>query len=141
MKEMDTTFASSGALSRAHYAIVRQVEEASSVQEADQALAFEVKRVHERLARAAPTIVSFPILVAQGVTTNWGLGWDLQSQCKECLVILLYISSVALPGFLVPGSFEFAFPHALNLAEVGRTIEEKRIGASSLSYLRVVHPN
>ncbi|TEB37502.1 ARM repeat-containing protein [Coprinellus micaceus] len=103
---MDTTFASSGALSRAHYAIVRQVEEASSVQEADQALAFEVKRVHERLARAAPTI----------------------SKCKECLVILLYISSVALPGFLVPGSFEFAFPHALNLAEVGRTIEEKRIG-------------
>ncbi|KAF5325623.1 hypothetical protein D9611_000102 [Ephemerocybe angulata] len=103
---MEVTFAASGALSRAHYSIVRQVESATSVQQADQALAQEIKTVHGRLSRASPTI----------------------KECKECLVILLYISSSASAGFLPPGSFDFALAHGLNLAEVGRTIEDKRIG-------------
>ncbi|KAF6760074.1 hypothetical protein DFP72DRAFT_94804 [Ephemerocybe angulata] len=103
---MEVTFAASGALSRAHYSIVRKVESATSVQQADQALAQEIKTVHGRLSRASPTI----------------------KDCKECLVILLYISSSASAGFLPPGSFDFALAHGLNLAEVGRTIEDKRIG-------------
>ena len=52
---------------------------------------------------------------------------------------MLYISSVASPGFLPPGTFEFALAHALNLAEVGRTIEEKRIGATLLFSLHLIH--
>lgn len=66
------------------------------------------------------------------------MGWTLKRECKECLVILLYISSAASPGFLLPGKFEFALAHALNLVEVGRTVEEKRIGAI-LSGLHSVH--
>ena len=32
------------------------------------------------------------------------------------------------PGFLAPDAFAFAFPHAINLAEAGRKIDDKRIG-------------
>ncbi|KAJ3523475.1 hypothetical protein NMY22_g11430 [Coprinellus aureogranulatus] len=126
---MDVPFASSGALSRSHYAIVRKVEEASSAQEADQALAFEIKRVQQRLTRAAPTIVSYAPNMNQRLTEpDWDSALGIQKECKECLVILLYISTVASPGFLTPGAFEFALAHALNLVEVGSTVEDKRIG-------------
>lgn len=53
--------------------------------------------------------------------------------CKECLIVLLYIYGAASPGFLPPGTFDFALTHALNLAEVGRTVEDKRIGNFELS--------
>lgn len=32
------------------------------------------------------------------------------------------------PGFLAPDAFYFAFPQAINLAEAGRKIDDKRIG-------------
>ena len=48
---MDVPFSSSGALSRAHYGIVRKVELASTPQHADQLLALEVKATHERLSQ------------------------------------------------------------------------------------------
>lgn len=48
---MDIPFSSSGALSRAHYGIVRKVETASSPQYADQMLALEIKATHERLSQ------------------------------------------------------------------------------------------
>ena len=54
---MDVPFQSSGALSRAHYSIVRKVETAEIVQQADQYLALELKAVHERLSRSSLTIV------------------------------------------------------------------------------------
>ena len=34
------------------------------------------------------------------------------------------------PGFLAPDAFAFAFPHAINLAEAGGKIDDKRIGHS-----------
>ena len=43
-------------------------------------------------------------------------------------MILLYIHSAASPGYLPLESFEFALAHALNLAEIGKSIEDKRIG-------------
>lgn len=54
---MDVPFASSGALSRRHYSIVRMVEIADSQQQADQLLALEIKDIHARLARSPPTVV------------------------------------------------------------------------------------
>ena len=45
----------------------------------------------------------------------------------ECLIILLYCFNAIEIGFS-PGSIAFALPHAVNLAEAGKTIEQKRIG-------------
>ena len=45
----------------------------------------------------------------------------------ECLVILLYCFNAIEIGFS-SGSIAFALPHAANLAEAGKTLEQKRIG-------------
>lgn len=55
---MDIPFISSGALSRAHYALVRKVEIAASLSEADEHLLAEVEHVRDRLTRSASSAVS-----------------------------------------------------------------------------------
>lgn len=55
---MDIPFSSSGALSRAHYALVRKVESAASPFEADQYLLAEVETMRDRLLRSTSTVVS-----------------------------------------------------------------------------------
>ncbi|GBE82098.1 hypothetical protein SCP_0404770 [Sparassis crispa] len=47
-------------------------------------------------------------------------------QLKECLVLLLYCAMTVNPG--VVANVDFAFHHAINLAEAGQTIQDKRIG-------------
>jgi hypothetical protein len=54
---MDVPFISSGAISRAHYAIVRKVETATSSQLADQYLLAEVKSIRYRLAQPGLSMV------------------------------------------------------------------------------------
>jgi hypothetical protein len=54
---MDVPFISSGALSRAHYALVRKAEEARSPQALEQLLLAEVANVQRRLAAQALSIV------------------------------------------------------------------------------------
>lgn len=53
----------------------------------------------------------------------------VQEKCKEHLIILLYCATSVTPGFLAKDAFEFAFPHAINLVEVAKKIEDNRIGA------------
>ncbi|KDR75335.1 hypothetical protein GALMADRAFT_140851 [Galerina marginata CBS 339.88] len=103
---MDVPFHSSGAISRAHYAIVRKVESAPSVEAADQHIFLEVKSIQAQLSHPK-------------------LHFD---KCKECLVILLYCSMSVTPGFLGKDAFDFAFHHAITLTETGRKVEDKRLG-------------
>lgn len=103
---MDVPFHSSGAMSRAHYAIVRKVESSPSTQSADQDLFLEIKSIQAQLSH-------------HRLSTE---------KCKECLVILLYCATSVSPGFLAEGAFDFAFPHAINLAATTKKNEEKRIG-------------
>ncbi|TBU35735.1 ARM repeat-containing protein [Dichomitus squalens] len=100
---MDVPFSSSGAMSRAHYALVRKVETATP-QAADQILLAEVQTIRNQLTRSTLTL----------------------KQCKEYLVLLLYCSMAVNPGVHV--DLEFALPHAINLAEAGQTIQDKRAG-------------
>ncbi|KAI0707595.1 ARM repeat-containing protein [Earliella scabrosa] len=100
---MDVPFSSSGAMSRAHYALVRKIETATP-QAADQILLAEVQSIRNQLTRSTLTL----------------------KQCKECLVLLLYCSMAVNPG--VHADLEFALPHAINLAEAGQTIQDKRTG-------------
>ncbi|KAJ7039210.1 armadillo-type protein [Mycena alexandri] len=103
---MDVPFVSSGALSRTHYVLVKSVESAPSPEMADSYILKEVEAIRYRLRH--PTISL--------------------KETKECLIILLYcsmsISSPALPT----GSLDFALPPAVNLAEAGKKVHEKRIG-------------
>ncbi|KIM91944.1 hypothetical protein PILCRDRAFT_108 [Piloderma croceum F 1598] len=103
---MDVPFISSGAQSRAHYALVRKVEGATSRQQADQYLLAEVKSIRDRIGQP---------------------GLSLKS-CKECLVILLYCYVAMTSSLLTHGELDFALPHALNLAEAGASTSDKRIG-------------
>ena len=54
---MDVPFSSSGAMSRAHYALVRKIE-AATPQAADQILLAEVHSIRNQLARSTLTLVS-----------------------------------------------------------------------------------
>jgi hypothetical protein len=54
---MDVPFISSGAQSRAHYALVRKVESAASPQQADQYLLAEVKSIQNRISQPGLSIV------------------------------------------------------------------------------------
>ncbi|KAI0647300.1 ARM repeat-containing protein [Trametes meyenii] len=100
---MDVPFSESGAMSRAHYALVRKMESATP-QVADQILLAEVQSIRHQLTRSALTL----------------------RQCKESLTILLYCSMSVNPGTHV--DVQFALPHAINLAEAGQTVQDKRMG-------------
>ncbi|EPS95437.1 hypothetical protein FOMPIDRAFT_1038502 [Fomitopsis schrenkii] len=101
---MDVPFVSSGAISRSHYALVRKVETAQTPQQADQYILAEVVAMQSQLSRSTLTA----------------------RQCKECLIMLLYCSTnVASEGAI---NLDFALHHAVNLAESGPTVQDKRIG-------------
>ena len=59
---MEIPFISSGALSRAHYALVRKIETASSIPAADQVLLAEIEAIRERLSRSRLMEVRYFIL-------------------------------------------------------------------------------
>ncbi|KAJ6558526.1 armadillo-type protein, partial [Mycena vulgaris] len=103
---MDVPFVSSGALNRAHYTLVRNVESSPSPEIADSYILKEVESIRSRLRHPSISL----------------------KDTKECLILLLYcymsIASRALPT----GSFDFALPQAVNLAEAGKKVHEKRIG-------------
>ncbi|KAH9952123.1 ARM repeat-containing protein [Amylocystis lapponica] len=101
---MDVPFISSGAMSRAHYALVRKIETAQSPQLVDQILLAEVDSIRNHLALTASTV----------------------KQLKERLTLLLYCSMTVNPGVEV--DLDFALHHAINLAETGLTVQDKRIG-------------
>ncbi|KAI6000552.1 armadillo-type protein [Pisolithus albus] len=101
---MDVPFTSSGAMSRAHYSLVRRVETAASIQAADGVILDEINTIRSTLQQPY-----LPIRV-----------------CKESLVLLLYCAMALNTSS--PGDLSFAFHHAVNLAELGETIPDKRIG-------------
>ncbi|KAL1756265.1 hypothetical protein FB107DRAFT_274085 [Schizophyllum commune] len=102
---MNVPFASSGALSRRHYKLVSDVENAATMQAADQFLLAEINHIQRR-ARSADLSLK-----------DW----------KENLILLLHCSltiSAALPMH----ALDFALPHAVTVAEAGESVPDKRIG-------------
>ncbi|KAF8557577.1 ARM repeat-containing protein [Imleria badia] len=101
---MDVPFISSGAMSRAHYALVRNVENAASPQAADHILLNELDVIRRNLQQPHLSI----------------------KDCKECLILILHCTMSLSTAS--PGDLEFAFPHAVNLAELGKSPLDKKIG-------------
>ncbi|KAJ4493938.1 armadillo-type protein [Lentinula edodes] len=96
-------FISSGASSRLHYVLVRKVESALSPESVDDIISAEMRSIVEKFTEAK---VSLQV-------------------CEEYLKILLYcitVSTVSLPAL------DSVLPHAVNLAEAGSSISEKRMG-------------
>lgn len=60
---MEAPYHSSGAISRAHYTIVRKVETASSTFEADQHIFLEIKSVKEQLMDPNLAVVCQALLI------------------------------------------------------------------------------
>ncbi|KAF8134583.1 armadillo-type protein [Boletus edulis] len=101
---MDVPFISSGAMSRAQYALVRKLENAASPQAADQIVLNELDVIRRNLQQRHLSI----------------------KDCKECLILILHCTmSLSTAG---PGDLEFAFPHAVNLAGLGQSPMDKKIG-------------
>ncbi|KAJ3842106.1 armadillo-type protein [Lentinula raphanica] len=96
-------YSSSGASSRRHYVLVRKVETASSTQAVDDVINAEVEYIVQEFTKA-------------NVAT---------SLCKQYLIILLYCITVSNTPLT---ALESVLPHALNLAEAGKNISEKRLG-------------
>ncbi|KAG2078780.1 ARM repeat-containing protein [Suillus decipiens] len=101
---MDVTFTNSGALSRAHYSLVRKVESAQSPQAADQIYLSEIDSIRRHFA----------------------VGGVSLKECREKLVMLLYCSMNLT--HVNPGKLTFALPQAVNLAEMGQTLRDKQLG-------------
>ncbi|KAG9316700.1 armadillo-type protein [Chiua virens] len=101
---MDVPFTSSGAMSRAHYALVRKIENATSAQAADQILLDEIDVIRRTLQKPHLSI----------------------KECKECLILILHCT-IAL-SIAIPIALDFAFPHAVNIAELGQSPMDKKIG-------------
>ncbi|KAG1751650.1 armadillo-type protein [Suillus paluster] len=100
---MDVPFINSGALSRAHYSLVRKVESAQSPQAADQILLSEIDGIRHHLT----------------------IGGVSLKECREKLIMLLYCSMNLTR--VNPGELAFALPHAVNLAEMGQTLRDKQL--------------
>ncbi|KAI0705845.1 ARM repeat-containing protein [Cytidiella melzeri] len=101
---MDVPFLSSGAMSRAHYALVRKIELANSPSQVDQIVLGEIDLIRSRFARSVSNM----------------------RQTKEYLVTLLYCFNTLHNTEEV--DLDFALSHAVNLAEAGQTVQNKRIG-------------
>lgn len=122
---MNVPFYSSGALSHAHYALVKKVESAGTSQAVDEILKAEVATIRDRLSRRSLSSVG-PNSFLSSVTP---LTHTIQEQCKECLVILLYCCDTTESPDGIRHLLDFALVHAVNLAVTGRSLEDRRIGA------------
>ncbi|WWC58926.1 uncharacterized protein I303_101471 [Kwoniella dejecticola CBS 10117] len=96
-------YLTSGASSRAHHGLLARLHEASSVQEADEIISGEIKRAKK-------------VLAIRGQST---------SKISETLIILLHCQSLR---HRTDEDTEFALVPALQLAEGGRSLVERRIG-------------
>ncbi|KIO30469.1 hypothetical protein M407DRAFT_20526 [Tulasnella calospora MUT 4182] len=105
---MEVTFNNSGAINRAHYALVQKIENASSPSLADDAIIQEIDTIRRRFAKA-------------GFTPD-------SRACREWLLILLHCSMAMT--FELPRSdyLEFALPAAVGLAGGGAKLSDRRVG-------------
>ncbi|KAJ7251814.1 ARM repeat-containing protein [Mycena haematopus] len=104
---MEVPFVQSGALHRAHYTLVKNVESAPSPEMADSYILKEIESIRSRLRH--PTLSL--------------------KETKECLIVLLYCSMAINSSASLPaGSLDFALPQAVNLAEAGKKVHDKGIG-------------
>ncbi|THV06757.1 ARM repeat-containing protein [Dendrothele bispora CBS 962.96] len=103
---MDVPFIKSGASSRSHYVLVKNLESTSSLQAADHIIADQVRSTLHDLADPKLSL----------------------RRCKDCLIILLYCQSQVSDVSLLDIPLENALSNAATLAAAGQTVADRRIG-------------
>ncbi|KAG8944909.1 hypothetical protein FRC04_001349 [Tulasnella sp. 424] len=105
---MEVTFNNSGAINRAHYAIVQKIENAASPSLADDAIVQEIDAIRRRFAKD-------------------GFSPDSRA-CRDWLLILLYCSTAMTFELPRPDYLAFALPAAIGLAGGGAKLLDRRVG-------------
>lgn len=137
---MNTPYLLSSALSSTHYAVVQQVENATSAPEVDAVYRRELDRLQHRLekgkgrvqdvssALCAPLSVSCPDRAPTMLTSTAG-PCSSQADIVESLVLLLYLEQHRSTP-VAADAVDFALVPALNLAEGGKTRQSRALGRS-----------
>lgn len=131
---MNSSYLLSPALSSSHFAFVNALEAATSSAQLSETCRTEVARIKARLAKGKLPTVRPPLSKSpapsplQAHLQLWTRPTS-QSTVVEALVILMLIATVRAD---VTGGrrddLDFAQIHALNLAEGGKTLQERRKG-------------
>ncbi|KAG8908834.1 hypothetical protein FRB99_003072 [Tulasnella sp. 403] len=103
---MEVTFGNSGAINRAHYALVQKVETATDPGLADAAIIREIDNIRAQFTKGTFSPDS--------------------TQCRDALLILLYCTTALTYGLPRPDYMEFALPAAAGLAEGGSRHSDRR---------------
>lgn len=107
-------YLSSAASSRAHHALLVKLDAVTTQQSEDEAVLAEVERCRVFLA-SGPSAVSRTRCPS-----------DSKSKIAQTLIILMHCATMARR----PLNLDFALVPALQLAESGRTMKERRMGES-----------
>lgn len=89
---MDVPFISSGAMSRAHYALVRKVETATSIPAADQLLLTEIETIRERFAHTTLTEVSLACATRYAIIESCAV--DADKRVSHIVTLLFHDSKL-----------------------------------------------
>lgn len=84
---MDVPFHSSGAMSRAHYTIVRKVESALTVQSGDQHIFLEINSIQEQLSHPKLQLVGAVFLVSLDYTANFFCRAIVKNALSSCFIV------------------------------------------------------
>jgi len=126
-------YLTSGASSRAHHALIVALNEAKSVQEEDAIVEREIRRAREVLSSRGAMVRSPDFTLPAGLAraqlaTREKFTAKEKSKISETLVVLLHCSMMGGTAH----KLDWALMPALQLAEGGKTVDERRIGASKL---------
>ncbi|KAG8914483.1 hypothetical protein FRC02_004973 [Tulasnella sp. 418] len=105
---MEVSFLASGAVNRTHFSLAQKVESASDPGVADEAIIHEIDAIRAKFDK--PTF------------------GPISSACRDWLLILLYCETSLT--FELPRSdyLHFALPYAVQLAEGGKTLQNRYVG-------------
>jgi AP-4 complex subunit epsilon-1 len=94
---MDVPFVSSGALNRAHYTLVRNIESAQSPEIADSYILKEVESIRSRLRHPGVSLVRVNSRHPD-VSFN-GIGLERNQRMSHCPAILLHVYHISSPNW------------------------------------------
>lgn len=133
----EVTYNTSGALNRAHFALVSKQERALSSQESDQAVLDVFKTVKHRMTQPMQTGLTSTL---GDFAKSWGLqlpsvpSWNPKQTSEDLLLLLYCYTAISNEGTrkLSEQDLRFALASAVTLAEAGATLNERRTGTTHI---------
>lgn len=121
-------YLTSGASSRAHHSLLVKLEGAASEQEDDDIIASELERCRQVIKGGTSSVSILSSLVALQSSEEYS-GAEQQAKVADTLVIVLHCTMLRRVGQGGAGGGEdWALVAALDLAERGRSLRERKMG-------------